>query len=97
METCASFFSCRRTKGILDKLSQPETQLTAGAIAAFQVHNMHHFMLGLSTLYKTNVSAVLVRAVERAQYRTHPTTVHKLTPPVERLRLVPGRYEVAQQ
>ena len=51
----------------------------------------------MNTFYKTNVSAVLVRAVERAQYRTHPTTLHKLTPPVERLRLVPGRYEVAQQ
>ena len=108
-------FSVQEDKGILGKLSLPETQLTVGAIAAFQVHNMHHFVLGLSntanqrttpcivmngsmpTFYKTNNSVILVRAVERAQYRTHPTTVHKLTPPVERLRLVPGWYEVAQQ
>lgn len=94
----------------MGRLSQPESYLIAGAIAAFQAHNMmHRFMLGLpnNANQRTTPPGIVmlngsvpafyqpklilqrlgcsVRAVERARYFGHPTTVHKLKLFVERL------------
>lgn len=81
----------------------PEPQLIAEAVAAFQSHNYRRrvgslppmsaavipgiTMVGTApTFYKISVDASLVEAVERGEYPTQTTIVHKLTPPVQVLR-----------
>jgi hypothetical protein len=76
----------------------PEPQLIASAIAAFQHNNTRRVepirvktipgitVIGSTpTFYKITITQDLVEAVETAQYPANPTTVHKLVPPVEDL------------